>query len=222
MAGSPLPTIPQVIVNSNQIVRLLKRKSLGKLIDATLEYVSNLPINESKQFKKSTKNTDELKIVDVSLLTCGKSSNYGNSSVAKKCSEHGKCDHFSGKCVCDKFWMSNLYLYYLRNDLDLTSGNNCGKTIFTLTFIIKLKDKNKFYLLNRMECSARHVFFYFYLCSYADSFKYIHQIRPVLFTVLFFVLWKKNEEKTKAKTRHELQERKIFGIWKKEIDKLKQ
>ncbi len=128
LADSPLPTAPQVIINSNEIVRLLKRKSLGKLVDTTLEYIQKLPINELKQLnKKSSKIVDQLNIIDVSLLTCGKLTQSGNFSVAKKCSDHGECDHFSGKCVCDKYWMPNLYLYYLRNDQDLTSGNNCGE-----------------------------------------------------------------------------------------------
>ena len=131
LADSPLPMAPQVIVNSNDIVRLLKRKSLGKLVDATLEYINKLPINELKKLKKTPKYpADQLRIIDVSLLTCGKVPQVsGNFSVAKKCSEHGECDHFSGKCVCDKYWMPNFYLYYLRNDQDLTSGNNCGKNL---------------------------------------------------------------------------------------------
>lgn len=113
----------QNIISSSIIVQLLKRKSLGRLIDSTLEYMDRLPIKQARIFKTKP-GYSELHIIDVSVLTC----EIGNfSEVAGKCSEHGKCDHFTGKCVCDKYWMPNLYLYYLQNDQDLTSGNNCGK-----------------------------------------------------------------------------------------------
>jgi hypothetical protein len=42
------------------------------------------------------------------------------------CSSHGKCDKFSHKCICDKYWMPNLYMYYMENKSDLTNGSNCG------------------------------------------------------------------------------------------------
>jgi hypothetical protein len=42
------------------------------------------------------------------------------------CSNHGYCDRFTYKCVCDRYWMFNFYNYYFNNQNDLTNGNNCG------------------------------------------------------------------------------------------------
>ena len=51
----------------------------------------------------------------------------------KNCSNHGYCDQLTYKCVCDPYWMPNLYKYYLLRDLDQTYGNNCEwSTLYVL------------------------------------------------------------------------------------------
>lgn len=166
----------QNIISSDIIVHLLKRKSLGKLIDSTLEYIDRLPIKQARIFKKNP-GYSELHIIDVSVLTC----EIGNfSEAAGKCSEHGECDHFTGKCVCDKYWMPNLYLYYLQNDQDLTSGNNCEwnvllVTLGTIFFCIGAALILKFLL--------KYIFYYLFcccLCCRRNSKRYSRQLRKRL------------------------------------------
>ena len=100
-----------------------------------MAYLKKLPINDKITAiiseKQNPENSiySELRIIDVGLLTCEVEKN-SVMVVGRSCSDHGVCDHFSGKCVCDKYWMPNLYLFYLRNEEDLTSGNNCGKYDF--------------------------------------------------------------------------------------------
>lgn len=65
----------------------------------------------------------EIKVLTVSKLTC---TGDFNVSHQHNCSNHGKCDFNSHKCICDKYWMPNLYLYYFNYESDLTNGNNCG------------------------------------------------------------------------------------------------
>jgi hypothetical protein len=60
-----------------------------------------------------------MKITEIGLFTCEYSHN-------DTCSNHGTCDSLTGKCVCSKYWMPNLFRFYLQNESDLTNGNNCG------------------------------------------------------------------------------------------------
>ena len=60
------------------------------------------------------------------------------------CSDHGYCDTFTFKCVCDRYWMMNIYKYYLANTFDETYGNNCGKHIIYLIIFLLI---NLSYLL---------------------------------------------------------------------------
>lgn len=125
LVDTEAPTYNQILVNSSKIVSLLKHKSLGRLIDTTIAYIKKLPMNIHKNIEVSHDNLAP-KIIEVSLITC----RIGNFTVPQTCSDHGVCDHFNGKCSCDKYWMPNLYLFYFRNDKDLTSGNNCGKMLY--------------------------------------------------------------------------------------------
>lgn len=58
---------------------------------------------------------------DISQATC----NTERYSRGFNCSFHGKCDVYSHECVCDKYWMPNLYMFYFDKQHDLTNGNNC-------------------------------------------------------------------------------------------------
>jgi hypothetical protein len=70
-----------------------------------------------------------MKVLGISQVTC--LAGVYNSSLAKNarfsCSNHGKCDVFSHKCICDRYYMHNVLLHYFSYENDLTDGNNCGK-----------------------------------------------------------------------------------------------
>ncbi len=181
----------QNIINSSIIVKQLKRKSLGKLIDSTLEYINKLEYIDKLEYMEKIKQAriiqtkpgyNELRIIDVSLLTC-KIGNF--STVAGKCSKHGKCDHFTGKCVCDKYWMPNLFLYYLQNEHDLTSGNNCGKYRKLIKLIIETRLK---LLSFRMECFIGYIRHYVFLSYCRICAAFSSQVYLLLCVLLLFVL----------------------------------
>lgn len=166
LLNSEMEIFEQNIIDSVKIVQLLKRKSLSELIDSTLSYVNKLPEKQAKMIqniikpsnmKKSRPGYSELKIIDVSLLTC----EIGNFSVVKQCSSHGECDHFTGKCVCNKYWMPNLYLYYLRNEQDMTSGNNCEWNIILVVLSSLAITAGSFIALKYM---LKYFFYYLFCC----------------------------------------------------------
>jgi len=63
-----------------------------------------------------------LKITEIGQLAC----DLNNKSSNFNCSNHGYCDSITHKCVCNKYWMPNLFRFYFQNENDLTNGNNCG------------------------------------------------------------------------------------------------
>lgn len=81
----------------------------------------------------------EIKVLSVSKLTCT-SDFYASErpdANSYNCSNHGKCDFYSHRCICNKYWMPNLYLKYIDYESDLTNGNNCGNITFLIKFCFK-------------------------------------------------------------------------------------
>lgn len=162
ISNKNLSALKQNVITSSKIVKLLKRKSLGDLIDSTLEYINRLPINHENLILYPPSKYSELKIIDVSQLTC----EVGNFTIIKKCSQHGVCDHFTGKCVCNKYWMPNLYLYYLKNEDDLTSGNNCE---WNAVLVAILTLMTCFMTIMILKCVFRYFFYYLFCCCLCNG-----------------------------------------------------
>lgn len=123
-------TANENVVRSDQVIGLLKKK---KNFRAYLDFVihsirldTHLDTSVASKQKFSTNELvfSEIDIIDVGQLTCNV---HNKNSRLFNCSNHGVCDTFSQKCICNKYWMPNLYMYYIRNEADLTNGNNCGK-----------------------------------------------------------------------------------------------
>jgi hypothetical protein len=118
------------IVRSEQIIGLLKKKkNFRAYLDFVLHSIrldTHLDTSVASKQKFSTNELafSEIDIIDVGQLTCNV---HNKNSRLFNCSNHGVCDTFSQKCICNKYWMPNLYMYYIRNEADLTNGNNCGK-----------------------------------------------------------------------------------------------
>ena len=77
----------------------------------------------------------DIKVLAVSQVTClaeeymkkNLSRIAVNSNLRFNCSNHGTCDQYSRKCMCNKYYMSNMFMHYFNYEGDLTDGNNCGK-----------------------------------------------------------------------------------------------
>jgi hypothetical protein len=70
-----------------------------------------------------------MRVLGISQVTClsgEHDSTLLNKNVRFRCSGHGKCDLYSHKCLCDKYYMHNVLVHYLSYENDLTDGNNCG------------------------------------------------------------------------------------------------
>ncbi len=118
------------VVRSDQVITLLKKKNnFRAYLDFVIHSIrldTHLDTSASSKHKFSANELafSEIDIIDVGQLTCNV---HNKNSRLFNCSNHGICDSFSQKCICNKYWMPNLYMYYLRNEADLTNGNNCGK-----------------------------------------------------------------------------------------------
>ena len=124
-------TLPefQRIISSDEIVKLVKIKLrthsfIDSLIVLARTATTDSKINQTPDQSSIIPSADysDLKINFISQLTCDNSRYYRNYN----CSNHGQCDSYTHKCICNKYWMPNLYLYYLNYENDFTNGNNCG------------------------------------------------------------------------------------------------
>lgn len=122
----------RVVMAASLVPKLRKNlKSFEKMLEK-LDYVFAYLKISSNALKIPNKHESllenfDVKISSINVLTCT------NDEIAStqrnnyyNCSNHGKCDTYSHKCVCDKFWMFNFYSYYLDYENDITNGNNCG------------------------------------------------------------------------------------------------
>ena len=111
----------QNMIRSDEMVKFLRRKQKKQIsvYDFLLQLVTtDEPRLIKRNYFVADANLNTFKVIDIRQSTCVGGS---NSSTCK----HGYCDHYTNQCVCNKYWMSNLYKYYFGEDL--TSGNNCGK-----------------------------------------------------------------------------------------------
>jgi hypothetical protein len=78
-----------------------------------------------------------LRVLGISQVTCLSAANDPSlaANVRFTCSGHGKCDVHSHKCVCNRYYMHNVYARYFNYENDLTDGNNCGKCLFLLLIV---------------------------------------------------------------------------------------
>lgn len=110
----------QKLVNTNNLIKILRSKRENPSI------LNLLPVpltnNETPVTPYESLEFLGLNILDIVQPTC----NSQKYTRGFNCSSHGKCDKFSHKCICDKYWMPNLYMYYIENKSDLTNGSNCG------------------------------------------------------------------------------------------------
>lgn len=136
------------IVDNSNLIRLMRRhqnvfrfsfnnmnavwKYFGKVASdsaAAKPVVTSSNNNPNNLNYYSLLDSLDIKVRSVSKLTCT-SDFYASATPhanSYNCSNHGKCDFNSHKCICNKYWMPNLYLKYLDYESDLTNGNNCGK-----------------------------------------------------------------------------------------------
>ena len=114
----------QTLAKSSGIVKALRAKRKNpNLFGAFLQPIPNVEV------VSSTHPYESLELLGVKILNVIQpTSNTQKYSRGFNCSSHGKCDAFSHKCICDKYWMPNLYMYYFENKSDLTNGSNCGKS----------------------------------------------------------------------------------------------
>ncbi len=112
------------VLNNNELISLLKRNH--KIYTFKNSFGSYL-MNTNNDFI-----TDYLglKITEIGQLAC----DLNNKSSNFNCSNHGYCDSITHKCVCNKYWMPNLFRFYFQNENDLTNGNNCGNKCFFCIF----------------------------------------------------------------------------------------
>lgn len=122
------------IVKSAVLVKLLrkKQKTFKTLLNSMHTFIQRMQatnVTQELPSRPSVLDFLDIKILSISQLTCTDDSLFIHSKHVNKynCSNHGKCDLHSHKCICDKYWMPNLYLYYFDYESDLTNGNNCGK-----------------------------------------------------------------------------------------------
>ncbi len=115
------------VLKENQ--KLVKTSNLIKALRSTQEKPSILsllllPLTNNDIATSPYKSLDflDIRVHDIVQPTC----NTQKYTRGFNCSSHGKCDKFSHKCICDKYWMPNLYMYYMENKSDLTNGSNCG------------------------------------------------------------------------------------------------
>jgi hypothetical protein len=120
------------IIASSVLIKQLRRnqnllqKSLKK-VETVLAYLKISMLNPP-QHHDTLLDYFDIKVLTISQVTCTNDEIGSLSSRANfyNCSNHGKCDQYSHKCICDKFWTSNFYLHYLDYESDITNGNNCG------------------------------------------------------------------------------------------------
>lgn len=118
------------IVNNSHLIRLLRKNqkvfqfSFNNINSMLAYFKAPEKIETIKHY--SILDSLDIKVLTVSKLTCTDDFSPTSSSNTYNCSNHGKCDFHSHKCICNKFWMPNLYLYYFDYESDLTNGNNCG------------------------------------------------------------------------------------------------
>ena len=113
----------------NEKQKLVKTSNLIKTLRSKRENPSILslfllPLTNNETPSSSYESLDFLgiNVLDIVQPTC----NSQKYTRGYNCSSHGKCDKFSHKCICDNYWMPNLYMYYVENKSDLTNGSNCG------------------------------------------------------------------------------------------------
>lgn len=135
------------IVDNSHLIRLMRRHqkvfhfSFDKIQSSVWAYFGGMMANSTSTAAQTTQppkssasssysmlDSLDVKILTVSKLTCTSDFYAAASPLANSynCSNHGKCDFNSHRCICDRFWMPNLYLRYFDYESDLTDGNNCG------------------------------------------------------------------------------------------------
>jgi hypothetical protein len=153
----------QFKINDNQ--KLLKSQDVLKLLRTEMPSVYSwvnyllILLTNAKQLEDTKTESSisylGLDIIEIKQLTCDN----GNYSRSFNCSNHGVCDPFSHKCICDKYWMPNLYLYYSNNGAELTNGNNCEWNAPFVTFITIILTIIIVYITIRIL-----KFIFYYLC----------------------------------------------------------
>lgn len=131
------------IVDNSNLIRLMRRhqnvfKFSFNNLNSVWEYLGKATNknNDIKQQQQQNNNDNlnyysmlgslDVKVLSVSKLTCTSDFYAAPNAISYNCSNHGKCDFNSHKCICNKYWMPNLYLRYFDYESDLTNGNNCG------------------------------------------------------------------------------------------------
>lgn len=120
----------EILVKSDDLVSKLRRKQSSLTIfDSLANFITSIyPAREILALQKQDQSYSQFNIISISKVICTNSHSYNNNN-SSPCSNHGKCDSYSHKCICNKYWMPNLYKYYLQSESDLTDGNNCGKIL---------------------------------------------------------------------------------------------
>lgn len=133
------------ICSSQTIVRQLrkKQKSFKTLLNSIQTIIERIQsdglknetllntikqIDNPKKNKKSIQDFLNIKILSIRQMTCFDDRLFDTEAKnSYNCSNHGKCDMHTRKCICDKYWMPNYFRYYFDYESDITNGNNCGK-----------------------------------------------------------------------------------------------
>lgn len=124
------------VINSslNSMLKSLDLDKYNAYLDSLLKSVQksvNNAIPAEPAHQQRLEEFLNIEISSASQVTCLSSNEWTrqskNNSISRlTCSNHGQCDLYSLRCVCDKYYMYNMFSYYLFYDSDLTEGNNCG------------------------------------------------------------------------------------------------
>jgi hypothetical protein len=142
----PFIKSPKIIILNQEVFKLYPKSGISfefyvideqnndKIVDGSLVMKLLFKLLKSNKFLKisaisnSATDSNDLVVFD-NILHDDYVYDLRQMKCMNNCSSHGYCDYITYKCVCDRYWMFNLYKFYLPNNFDETYGNNCGKFI---------------------------------------------------------------------------------------------